>query len=114
LEELINGSSDTVLQDEQVVLSKGTGGEKVKKSGEGRMVLSGNALEFIADSGDAIQFDLEGISGLNVQNRDVVEFYFQEVLYRFTFKSPHVSAYKWVKGIEFLIKKKTGKTILTE
>ncbi len=114
LEELINGSSETILQDERVVLSKGIGGENVKKNSEGRMILSGNGLEFIADSGDAIEFDLEGISGLNVQNRDVVEFYFQEVLYRFTFKSPHVSAYKWVKGIEFLIKKKTGKTILTE
>ena len=91
----------------------------LKHSGAGKAslrfaVVKKNLRVRYTDDGHGFEYDLEGISGLNVQNRDVVEFYFQELLYRFTFKSPHVSAYKWVKGIEFLIKKITGKTIITE
>jgi hypothetical protein len=39
---------------------------------------------------------------MNVQNREKLEFYYDNVLYRLDFRNPRASPYAWTKTSDFL------------
>lgn len=51
-----------------------------------------------------ISFNIENMEGINVQNKEVLEFYYDNKLYRIFYKNKRVSTYKWL--ITLLIIKK--------
>ncbi len=52
--------------------------------------------------GGEIAFNLTETGGINVVNGERLEMYVQNTLYRFTFRSPRVSAYKWMLAMNIL------------
>ena len=61
-------------------------------------------IVFHGDSGLAWSFSLSGVQGMNVQNREKLEFYHERVLYRLDFLDPRASPYKWVRAVESLVR----------
>jgi len=93
--------SPVIFEDRLVFLLQGSRLKPLKKIHTGRLQLPADSLLFTNLQGEKIRFDFAQISGLNVQQNDKLEFYYQNMLYRFIFQ-PRVSAYKWLKGIELL------------
>lgn len=106
-EEIVSVKEDTsvILEDRLAVMFRGTRLQPLKRLHTGHLQLLCDSLLFLSLHGDKLRFPLEEITGLNVQHNDKLEFYHQDTLYRFIFK-PHVSAYKWTKGIELLHKRR--------
>jgi 1-acyl-sn-glycerol-3-phosphate acyltransferase len=64
--------------------------------------LTRERILFQGESGLAWSFALQGVQGMNVQNREKLEFYHERVLYRLDFLDPRASPYKWQKAVESL------------
>lgn len=94
-------TSPVLLEDHYTLLFSGERLKPLKKLHKGHLQLFPDALVFVGPRGVDIRFALEKISGLNVQHNNKLEFYYGNSLYRFIFR-PHVSAYKWTKGIELV------------
>ena len=68
---------------------------------EGTAALFNNRIEMQAP-GRTVVHHIEAIHGVNVQLREVVEYYHEEALYMFKFEDPWVSGYKWMAAVNVL------------
>ncbi len=75
--------------------------EPLRKLEEGQLTLS-HHFYFIRQDSSILNFELDRIAGLNVQYSNELEFYYDKQLYRFKFKDPRTSAYKWTAALELL------------
>lgn len=98
-----------VIMLDEIVLYKGGKLRPLKKCKPGNISLKFDSFEFIDNGNNKISFNVEKIKGLNVQSNNKFEFYYDNELYRFNFKVPNTSAYKWVKGLQILIRSKKQK-----
>lgn len=73
---------------------------KFRKLGTGSIHLTNKNFIFKDVHQKAIIFGFSRIKGLNIHYNHLFEFYYDDILYRFEFSSPGISAYKWLKGIE--------------
>ena len=96
------GESEDILKDVDVEILVGRMDGPFIPKGKGVLNLNKNALSFRQPSSEKVQFELAEIIGLNVQFQAVLEFGCRDNLYRFRFLNPHISAYKWVQGINFV------------
>lgn len=89
-----------IIKDKGVFLYRFNEQKNLDKNIKGMLALRGEKLVFETVTGNNICFQLELIRGVNVQYNDKFEFYYKDDLYRFCFKNPSVSAYKWYKTIK--------------
>jgi 1-acyl-sn-glycerol-3-phosphate acyltransferase len=90
------------FEERPAVLLKGYRERRLRKVGTGCAALMRDRVVFRADQGRSRSFPLSRILGLNVQNREKLEFYFDNSLFRLDFLKPRASAYRWMKAAQFL------------
>ena len=70
--------------------------------GTGSAALMKDRIAFHVQGGELVGFLYSRIRGMNVQNREKLEFYYDNDLYRLDFRNPRASPYAWTKTTEFL------------
>jgi 1-acyl-sn-glycerol-3-phosphate acyltransferase len=70
--------------------------------GAGSAALMRDRLVFRGQEGEQLTFLHSRIQGMNVQNREMLEFYYDNALYRLDFRNPRASPYAWTKTMELL------------
>ena len=101
------------FEDANVIVRRGGRLIPLKKLSFGQMRLFDDRIEFINLRRQPTDFQISKISGLNVQYSNQFEFYYDRLLYRFSFRSQKISAYKWVLAIR-LLREQSGVKILTD
>jgi 1-acyl-sn-glycerol-3-phosphate acyltransferase len=109
----IPGTGDPVFEDRNVTLKRGRRLIPLKKINFGRIRLFKDRIEFMSLRRQKTDFYIDRIVGINVQHNNQFEFYHDNLLYRFSFRSGKISAYKWVTAIR-LIRDMAGTPILTD
>ena len=106
LNNFINGDGNTKLfEDRKAFVRTGYRSDPLKKLHIGKLALFNDRIELYPLKGGYIAFDIQNIEGINVQNKEGLEFYYDEILYRFDFIGRRVSAFKWmycVKKIQMM------------
>ena len=97
--ERARGSGERLFDDFGARLWTGYMSKPLKLIATGEAELTTDEIVFTSSSGSLRRFELAGIEGANVQNGEKLEFYWNKELYRLDFKTPQVSAYKWLRGI---------------
>lgn len=83
-------------------------GKLRKYKWRGKVELYFDRFEFIPEKGNRYSFPLDEISGMNIQNNNKFEFYYDNTLYRFKFTTQHKSVYKYELAINIINKIKSG------
>lgn len=106
LKEYISGKGehDTIISNSSVILKKGYRYTPAKTFRFGSIKLDRDSLNFCSRLREEYSFPLKKITGLNVQYKDVFEFYYEGTLYQFSFKLANDSAYKWIMAIKSAVK----------
>jgi len=80
--------------------------DKVKFLYEGYIILTKKSFDIYSLDNNIklISFDIEKMEGINVQNKEVLEFYYNNKLYRVFYNNKRASTYKWLIGL-LIIKK---------
>lgn len=89
-----------VFEDSDILLQTGGRRKPLKKLHDGKLMMFFDKIIFQGGDSIVLQFPLGGIYGENIQLNNLLEFYHEKTLYRFTGNSYDLSAYKWVKAIE--------------
>ena len=101
-----NGKTDPVMSDDRCVVWRGYRREPEQKHTCGRLSLFVDRFEIDTAGGGKIVHTLDKVQGINVQLREVMEYYFEDFLYTFQFEDPWVSGYKWMVAVNLLHGKK--------
>ncbi len=102
LEKKTAKSSEPIMSDKRIWLNVGYRARPLKKFRFGNMVLYYDRIEFRTMKGDILTFPIDEIEGTNVQIKEKVEFYYDNILYHCNFLSRRVSGYKWMNAISIL------------
>ena len=70
--------------------------------GTGSAVLMKDRIAFHVQGAELVHFLHSRIRGMNVQNREKLEFYYDNGLYRLDFRNPRASPYAWTRTAEIL------------
>lgn len=92
--------NQTIMSNNEAQLYKAIDGKKLKKIHVGSLSLDSKALHFISNCYHNIIFFHNKIQGLNIQSNNKIEFHYNEVLHRISFRNPSISVYKWIKALE--------------
>jgi 1-acyl-sn-glycerol-3-phosphate acyltransferase len=95
-----------IFADEHIKLKRSTPGLKkrnLKRFRDGNMYLYYDHILFISKKGEEFRFDLDKVRGINVQERERLEFYYNDTLHRISYKGK-VSSLKWMRAVQFLHK----------
>ncbi len=117
LSEYMENSKDDgkeILHDKNLNFYTGYKSKRLKYLTGGSLSLILNGTEYylqIKDTKDneIKSFNIINISGLNIQNKERLEFYHDGVLYTMKGKLKKFSAYKWLNALEYLVKDKKAK-----
>ena len=90
---------DYLLEEDGILLHTGYKIEPLKRRGTGRLALNGENLAFISGDGAASAFSLADIKGINMHNKENLEFYFNDTLYNFSSDNKRASLYKWYNAV---------------
>ncbi len=96
------GPDNRIFSDGPVWLFRGYRSSPLKKLRLGDLTLYPDRAVFSPRQGRRIHFPLNEMSGVNIQNRERLELYLSNTLYRFLFIDPRVSAYKWMLSMNVL------------
>ena len=102
---LESDSQESLFSDDRLIVWRGYRREPMEEYKRGKLTLYPDRVEFESDSSETISFKLADVSGINVQLREVMEFYHEEALYGFRFQDPWVSGYKWMVSLNLLMGK---------
>jgi 1-acyl-sn-glycerol-3-phosphate acyltransferase len=91
-----------LLEEGPAILWTGYRTRPLKRVNTGRAYFSPSEIVFHTNIGKEIRFPLEEIYGENVQDREKLEFYLGQVLYRLDFMSSHASSYMWLQAIKYV------------
>lgn len=91
-----------LLADEPVLAMRGSRMRPLEPFRTGQIVLYPDRFAFTSPAEDVLVFPVADLHGINIQFNDRFEFYHDKTLYRFTFTTPYISAYKWVQAIRIL------------
>lgn len=91
-----------IISDSNVSIYVTTKFNPLQKLTQGNICLNKNDLIIIRDEKEVKLFNIQKISGLSIQYKNELEFYYDEKLYRFKFDTPTISAHKWNSAIEIL------------
>lgn len=82
--------------DKKAFVRTGYRSDPLKKLHIGKLALFNDRIELYPMKGGVMTFDIHKIEGINVQNKEGLEFYYKEILYRFDFIGRRVSSLKWM------------------
>ena len=100
-------ADEEIFYDSHVVFHTGYKSEQVKLLSYGSMKLTPSDVWLYDRNGDEIAcIKLKEITGVNVQNRDVLDFYHENRLYTVRDLNRRFSAYKWWKAMDYLQREK--------
>jgi 1-acyl-sn-glycerol-3-phosphate acyltransferase len=103
---LTNTAPDTPLFEEgPAILWKGYRAEPLKRLNTGRAYFSSSGITFHTTVGKEKFFPIDEIHGENVQDKEKMEFYHANNLYRLDFISLRASAYMWFQAVNLLHQK---------
>ena len=106
----LDGSSNNkeiLLEDKNLVFYTGYKSNKIKYFASGSLKLTANTLVFEDKNGSVIRsFPLKQLTGIDAQNKEKLEFYYEDVLYIIWSKHKHFSINKWLWAMEYLLKDK--------
>ena len=103
---IANKNSDTPLFEEgPAILLKGYRANPLKKVNTGKAYFYPSGIEFRTTVGNTQFFPIYTIFGENVQNKEKLEFYYDETLFRLNFLNVRASAYMWYQAISILHQK---------
>lgn len=91
-----------IISDNNVSLYVSTKFKPLEKLTYGNIILNKDNLAISDTSKEVKLFKLSEISGVSIQYKNELEFYYDEKLYRFKFDDITISAHKWSSAIEFL------------
>jgi len=76
----------------------------MRRYAEGKIALFKDRIE-IRTADVTIVHAIDDVHGINVQLREVVEYYHEEALYMFKYDDPWVSGYKYMTAVNLLMGK---------
>jgi 1-acyl-sn-glycerol-3-phosphate acyltransferase len=91
-----------LLEEGPAMLWTGYRTRPLRRLNTGRAYFSPSEIIFHTNIGKEIRFPLQELYGENVQDREKLEFYHRQVLYRLDFLSPHASSYMWLQAIKII------------
>ena len=101
-------NEEVFILDKDLVFHTGYKSSKLKYLTSGSLSLTSETLLIKDSTGKIIKsFSLDQITGLNIQNKERLEFYHESTMYTIKGKTKRFSAYKWLKALEYLLKDKT-------
>ena len=101
------GNGDLLLTDTGLIFHTGYKSRIPEFFAKGRMELYAETLRIIDDEETVLSlFGLDELSGINIQNREVFEFYHDNVLYTVNDAVKRFCSFKWLKAFEILQKEK--------
>ncbi|MCK5674999.1 MAG: 1-acyl-sn-glycerol-3-phosphate acyltransferase [Spirochaetales bacterium] len=103
----------SVLEDSNLIFHTGYKSEKLKHFCTGSLGLirstTGDLVIIKKSNGDILKsFQVTELNGVNVQNKERLEFYHQGTLYTIKDKTRRFSAYKWLNAVEYLVREKSS------
>ncbi len=93
---------EPVFEERPTLLLRGYRERPLRVLGAGSAALMRDRIVFHPDAGAARSFFHGKIQGMNVQNREKLEFYYDNALFRLDFRGERASSYKWTKAVEIL------------
>jgi 1-acyl-sn-glycerol-3-phosphate acyltransferase len=98
-----------LMREPDIVLYRGFKSTPLQMIDRGSLDLLGDEIRFTGRRrGTSLTFPVRLIEGVNIQNGEPLEFYFQGDMYRVTIPSPRGNTYKWLLAVEHL----QGKAVL--
>ncbi|MDZ7793519.1 MAG: lysophospholipid acyltransferase family protein [Spirochaetia bacterium] len=94
-----------LFEEGPAILWRGYRSEPLKRLNTGRAYFYPSGIEFHTTVGKTKYFPIEEIFGENVQNKEKLEFYHKNSLYRLDFLNLRASAYMWYQAISLLHQK---------
>ncbi|MFO8063248.1 MAG: lysophospholipid acyltransferase family protein [Spirochaetota bacterium] len=102
-------SAAPIMREEDIVLQRGFKSMPLEKIDRGSLELHPGEIRFAGRrTGTSMIFPVRLIEGINIQNGEPLEFYFQGDMYRVLIPSPRGNTYKWFLAVEHL----QGKAVL--
>jgi 1-acyl-sn-glycerol-3-phosphate acyltransferase len=102
LDEAKNNGS-ILMEDKGLLFHTGFKSRRLKLLAKGSMTLTVEKIDMYDTGGQLIlSAPLPGLSGLNIQNREVLDFYYEGKLYTVRGIKKRFSAYKWLKALEHI------------
>ena len=93
-------AESAILVERRVRVERGYRADPLKLLGEGDLWLYPDRV--VSNINGAPEFTIRDISGINVQNNEHLEFYFQNSLFRVTTIDPRGNTYKWATAVRFI------------
>ena len=91
----------------EFVFHTGYKSRKLRFLARGAIKLTSKALTMYDLRGqELVSAPLAEISGINVQNREVLDFYYNSTLYTVRDPKKHFSSYKWWRAVDYLQREK--------
>lgn len=96
-------NKDILLEEKNLIFHSGYKSRKPKYFTAGNMILTKESLLISDKNNDVIQtFTLDRVSGIDAQNKEKLEFYYNNVLYIVSSKNKQFSVNKWLDAFAFL------------
>ncbi|MFO8043757.1 MAG: lysophospholipid acyltransferase family protein [Alkalispirochaeta sp.] len=96
------GTPEPILLEPAVKVQEGYKALPLQSIGTGRLEFFPEVIRFHPEEGDAWEFPVVEIEGMNVQNNEHLEFYCYNSLYRVTTVDPRGNTYKWDVAVRHL------------
>ena len=90
------------LRQQRVTLKTGYRDRPLKREGFGSAELHADHIEFRSTQDRVLSFRIRDIAGMNVQNREKLEFYYDGQLIRLDFSDPRASSHLWERATTVL------------
>lgn len=104
-------TSIPLFEEGPAILWRGYRSEPLKRLNTGRVYFYPYGIEFHTTVGKTKFFPIEEMFGENVQNKEKLEFYHKNSLYRLDFINLRASAYMWYQAISLLHQKAQNREI---
>lgn len=98
-------TKEPLFEEGPAILWRGYRAEPLKRLNTGRAYFYPSGIEFRTTVGRVKFFPIEDLYGENVQDKEKLEFYHQNSLYRLDFLNIRASAYMWYQAISLLHQK---------
>ena len=95
---------EKIFEDQEAQLLTGYRRDDLEILSDGMCELFTDRFVFTASQSESrsFTFPINEIEGINVQNKEKMEFYYDNVLYRVSFESPRANSYKYLRAIHVL------------
>ena len=106
------GTGKTLIEDAGVVFHTGYRSKRLTLLSEGSVRLDSSHLYLLNSAGtELLKAPIEEITGMNIQNREVLDFYHRNILYTIRDKERRFSSYRLMNAVDYIQREKLRKNI---